>query len=145
ETWRLGASVGSGTNENKAVARDDGTLLLHSRATPRRLTAVSRDGGETWSAPRPDDALADPSDNGSLTRFDGAPVVALDEPGTGSWLLASDNHAEALRRSTVVRLSRDDGATWPHAVVVCPGSSAYSTVTRLPDGAVGVLYERAGY
>lgn len=145
ETWRLGAAVGPGTNENKAVARDDGTLLLHSRATPRRLTAVSRDGGETWSAPRPDDALADPSDNGSLARFDGAPAVALGESGTGSWLISSNNHDEDLRRNTVVRLSHDDGATWPHAVVVCPGSSAYSTVTRLPDGAVGVLYERAGY
>ena len=29
--------------------------------------------------------------------------------------------------------------------MLCPGSSAYSTATRLPDGNIGVLYERQGY
>jgi sialidase-1 len=30
-------------------------------------------------------------------------------------------------------------------LVLCPGSSAYSTAARLPDGNIGVLYERQGY
>lgn len=145
-TWRVGASVGAGTNENKVVARDDGTLLLHSRATPHRLVAVSTDGGETWGEPRPDLALVDPSDNGSVVRADGLPTVAhLATPETSTWLVATHNLDPDLRRNTVVRLSRDDGATWPHTLVVHAGSSAYSTAARLPDGRLGVLYERDGY
>ena len=145
DTWSLGASVGPGTNESKAVGRSDGTLLLHSRASGHRLAALSSDGGANWSAPEPDLALVDPSDNGSLTRFDGAPVLEAEGRETESWLLATHNHDQNLRRATVLKLSRDDGATWPHSLMLCLGSSAYSTVTRLPDGQIGVLYERAGY
>ncbi|MFC8041631.1 exo-alpha-sialidase [Paenarthrobacter sp. NPDC057355] len=150
ETWELGKLIGPGhggvgPNENKVVCLDDGRLLLHSRATPCRMSAVSGDGGQTWSSLQPVPSLPDPSDNGSLARFDGLPSTAAAAPETSSWLLASNNHDPHLRRNTVLSLSRDNGATWPAKLVVCPGSSAYSTVTRLPDGNIGVLYERQGY
>lgn len=151
DTWRLGQLIegtadGGAPNENKVAALSDGRLLLHSRATPRRLAAVSVDGGHSWSTPVPVADLPDPSDNGSLARFDGLPSVAgLAMRGTDSWLLATNNQDPSLRRNTVLSLSPDDGATWPAKLVLCPGSSAYSTATRLPDGNIGVLYERQGY
>ena len=151
ETWQLGELIGPGTtgvgpNENKVVCLDDGRLLLHSRATPCRLSAVSEDGGQTWSPLQPVPDLPDPSDNGSLARFDGLPAVhAPGSAETSTWLLASNNHDPHLRRNTVLSLSPDNGATWPAKLLLCPGSSAYSTVTRLPDGNIGVLYERDGY
>ena len=151
DTWRLGRLIegtadGGAPNENKVAALSDGRLLLHSRATPRRLAAVSDDGGHSWSTPVPVADLPDPSDNGSLARFDGLPsVTGLAAPATDSWLLATNNHDPNLRRNTVLSLSTDDGATWPAKLVLCPGSSAYSTATRLPDGKIGVLYERQGY
>jgi sialidase-1 len=40
-----------------------------------------------------------------------------------------------------VRLSRDDGATWPVSKVIHEGPSAYSCLAALPDGEVGLLYE----
>lgn len=151
DTWRLGqliegADDGGAPNENKAAALSDGRLLLHSRATPRRLAAVSDDGGYSWSTLTPVPDLPDPSDNGSLVRFDGLPsVTGLASPATDSWLLATNNHDPSLRRNTVLSLSTDNGATWPAKVALCTGSSAYSTATRLPDGNIGVLYERQGY
>ena len=151
EMWQLGELIGPGTtgvgpNENKVVCLDDGRLLLHSRATPCRLSAVSEDGGQTWSPLQPVPDLPDPSDNGSLARFDGLPAVhAPGSAETSTWLLASNNHDPHLRRNTVLSLSPDNGATWPAKLLLCPGSSAYSTVTRLPDGNIGVLYERDGY
>lgn len=151
DSWTLGELVGAGThghspNENKVAALADGRLLLHSRATPRRLAATSDDGGATWSALRPVPELPDPSDNGSLARFDGLPNVAgLADSSTNSWLVATNNHDTALRRRTVLSLSTDDGLSWPAKLVLCPGSSAYSTAARLPDGNIGVLYERQGY
>jgi sialidase-1 len=154
ENWTLGSLIGKGPdgvgpNENKVACLDDGRLLLHSRATPRRLAAISDDGGETWSRLEPVDDLPDPSDNGSLVRFDGLPNVAspatLATPATNGWLLASNNQDTSLRRNTVLSLSPDNGATWPAKLVLCEGSSAYSTAARLPDGNIGVLYERQGY
>lgn len=151
ENWTLGSLIGKGPdgvgpNENKVACLDDGRLLLHSRATPRRLAAISRDGGETWSQLEPVEDLPDPSDNGSLVRFDGLPSVAsLATPATTSWLLASNNQDTSLRRNTVLSLSADNGASWPAKLLLCEGSSAYSTAARLPDGNIGVLYERQGY
>jgi sialidase-1 len=151
DSWRLGELIGAGThgaapNENKVAALADGRLLLHSRATPRRLAATSSDGGQSWSALVPVEDLPDPSDNGSLTRFDGLPAVrSLATPATDQWLLATNNQDPSLRRNTVLSLSPDNGSTWPARLVLCQGSSAYSTATRLPDGNIGVLYERQGY
>lgn len=151
ESWTLGELLGAGPggigpNENKVAALADGRLLLHSRATPRRLAAVSEDGGHSWSPLLPVEDLPDPSDNGSLARFDGAPVLRTSTAAqTDSWLLASNNQDTALRRNTVLSLSPDNGLTWPAKLVLCPGSSAYSTAARLPDGNIGVLYERQGY
>ena len=44
-----------------------------------------------------------------------------------------------------VRASFDDGATWPVEKLIEEGSAAYSSLLRLPDGRVGLLYERADY
>ncbi|SEJ38773.1 sialidase-1 [Arthrobacter sp. yr096] len=151
ETWALGdligpGSTGVGPNENKVVCLDDGRLLLHSRATPCRLSAVSEDGAQTWSILEPVPELPDPSDNGSVARFDALPnVSAFATPDTSQWLLASNNQDPHLRRNTVLSLSPDNGATWPAKLLLCEDCSAYSTVTRLPDGNIGVLYERQGY
>lgn len=151
DTWTLGELIGARThghapNENKVAALQDGRLLLHSRGTPRRLAATSDDGGATWGALRPVEDLPDPGDNGSLVRFDGLPSVPfLSHDATGSWLLATNNHDTALRRNTVLSLSTDNGLSWPAKLVLCPGSSAYSTAARLRDGNIGVLYERQGY
>lgn len=145
ETWTLGKFI-VGANENKVVCLADGTLLMHSRATPHRLTAVSSDGGHSYTAAQPHLELPDPSDNGSVARFDGLPnVTTLATPETDNWLIATHNHDSLLRRNTLLKLSQDNGATWHHAVVLCAGSSQYSTATRLPDGRIGVLYERQGY
>jgi len=151
DTWALGELIGAGSagigpNENKVVCLDDGRLLLHSRATPCRLSAVSEDGGRSWSPLQDVPDLPDPSDNGSLARFDGLPgITSLASPSHSTWLIASNNQDPHLRRNTVLSLSPDNGVTWPAKLTLCPGSSAYSTVTRLPDGNIGVLYERQGY
>jgi sialidase-1 len=151
ESWTLGELISAGThgfspNENKVAALQNGRLLLHSRGTPRRLAATSDDGGATWSALVPIEDLPDPGDNGSLVRFDGLPsVTSFAESATSSWLLATNNHDTALRRNTVLSLSTDNGRSWPAKLVLCRGSSAYSTAARLPDGNIGVLYEREGY
>jgi sialidase-1 len=44
-----------------------------------------------------------------------------------------------------VRVSFDEGKTWPVSRLIYEGSAAYSNLARLPDGRAGLLFERDGY
>jgi sialidase-1 len=39
-------------------------------------------------------------------------------------------------------VSYDEGATWPVSRVVHDGPAAYSSLVVLPDGTIGLLFER---
>ena len=111
-----------------------GSLLLNMRshqANNRRFVATSRDGGMTWSRPVEDAVLVEPVCQASLLRYG----------DKGSRLLFS-NPASTKRERLTVRLSEDDGATWPRARVLHDGPAAYSCLTVLPDGTIACLYER---
>ena len=140
-TWALSAPIGVGTDESAVAALADGRLLMHSRSVGHRLASYSEDGGATWSTPQPINGLPDPSDNGSLIVLG----QAADECGPRAALLASSNLDLSLRRNTALSISHDGGETWPHQLVLQPGSSAYSCAAQLPNGRIGVLYEKDAY
>jgi sialidase-1 len=41
-----------------------------------------------------------------------------------------------------IRLSQDDGATWPVSRLLCEGPAAYSSLAVLNHRDIGCLYER---
>jgi sialidase-1 len=145
-TWRYGqpapnAPQGMG-NEVQLVERADGTLLLNARneqGNRCRTVATSRDGGETWSPLADEPALPDPQCQGSILRY----TDPLD--GGRSRILFANAASPTDRVNGTVRLSYDEGRTWPVSRTVHAGSSAYSCLTVLPDGMIGLLYERDGY
>lgn len=141
-TWAMGALAGPGLDENKTVELRDGTVMLNSRARPYRRVARSMDGGVTYSDPRDDSTLVDPGNNGAIVRLD--PAASPGDP-RAAWLLFSNTASTTTRERLTVRMSCDDGATWTIARVIEPGAAAYSTLTPLPDGRIGVLYERGEY
>jgi sialidase-1 len=49
------------------------------------------------------------------------------------------------RNHLTVRVSLNDGKTWPHSRLICEGSSAYSSLAALPSDEIGLLYERDDY
>ncbi|MFI7249390.1 hypothetical protein [Micromonospora chalcea] len=55
--------------------------------------------------------------------------------------LFSNNAHPTARNDLTVRLSTDDGASWPARALVKPGGAGYSTMAVLADGTVGNLYE----
>jgi sialidase-1 len=142
QSWRMGALVGPGVDENKSVELSDGRLMLNSRAKPVRKIAFSDDGGESWHDLHDEPALIDPANNGAIVRAD---VRAPPGKAPSHWLLFSNTEDSAKRVNLVVKLSCDDGKSWSGRRVIEPGSSAYSTLAVLPDGSVAVLYERANY
>jgi len=42
----------------------------------------------------------------------------------------------------IVRVSYDEGKTWPVSKMLSPGPAAYSCLTVLPDMMMGCLYEK---
>jgi sialidase-1 len=133
KTWRIGGVVGPRCNESQIVELQDGLLMLNMRSyrgNNYRLVAFSKDGGETFTKPVEDKELIEPVCQASILRYPG-------EPGG----ILFSNPASKKREKMTVRLSCDEGKTWPLAKVLHPGPSAYSCLGVLPDGSIACLYE----
>lgn len=141
QTWQAGQPVGVGMDENKTVELSDGRVMLNSRDSARsgyRKVAYSEDGGVTYGPVSIDRELPDPTNNASIVR---AFPNAAQGSDRAKVLLFSNAASTTSRSNGTVRMSCDDGETWPAAKVFQPGAMSYSTLATLPDGDVGLLYE----
>ena len=148
-TTRVDGSPARGLNEATAVELADGRGLVNSRNyqqdRPVGCRAVSVgafdvSGDHIAFAPTVHDhTLVEPAVQASMLRY-----TWPDDPGAGGRsriLFANPAHPHA-RVNLTVRLSYDEGATWPIAKVIDPGPAAYSDLVVQADGGVGLLYER---
>jgi sialidase-1 len=139
KTWQIGAQTGHGLNECEAVELENGDLMLNSRNHGvdefYRGVSISKDGGQTFSSFYRDPVLLEPRCQASIRRYswpkDGKPGVIL-----------FSNPARKWRDFLMLRMSYDDGKTWPDAKIIFPYTTAYSDIAVLPDGRIGVLFER---
>lgn len=144
-TWRLGGITPTDqVNECQAVELDDGRILLNMRNYDRnqktRAVSISVDGGMTWSAVRHDPALPEPICQASLVRY--VPPPDSPSPLTGKTCLLFSNPASAEKRENMtIKVSMDEGRTWPLVRTVHPGPAAYSDLAVLPGGDIALLYE----
>jgi sialidase-1 len=141
QSWRLGGATDYSMNECAVVELNDGTLMLNSRSyrgKACRGISLSRDGGQTWEPTTDDPALVESVCQASLIRY---PYTKSPQ---GS-LIFSNPAVPKGRHHLTVRASSDDGRTWPHSRLICEGSSAYSSLAVLPNGEIGLLYERDDY
>jgi hypothetical protein len=109
----------------------------------RCFSMRSRDEGATWSEPafNPDlweprcmaGAIAHPA---GVLLFSNPHTLPLDKEGKE---IPGDR---GKRENLTVKLSRDDGKTWPVMKTLDTGPSAYSDLAVIPDGTVLSLYER---
>jgi sialidase-1 len=146
-TWTLGGTVDQHTDECQVVEIANGELLINMRnywgrdgGRPdrggRRAVARSRDGGVSWSPLEFDAALIEPVCQASL--------IAVPRPGRPSeaLLVFANPASTTARRALTVRLSGDDGRSWPVTIPVDAGPSAYSCLAPLAARRVALLYER---
>ncbi|MDD7465188.1 MAG: sialidase family protein [Actinomycetaceae bacterium] len=134
-------------DENKVVELSDGSLMLNSRTWtgengPRyRITAISRDGGQTWGDYQTRAELVDPANNAQIIRaFPNA------KPGSlrSKVLLFSNTNNPNSRTNGTISLSCDDGATWPVRREFRAGGTGYTTMAVQEDGTIGLLMEPNG-
>lgn len=139
KSWQLGGSVSGGCNECQVVELADGTLMLNMRMQKnsggKRGIATSSDGGGTWSELRFNDTLVEPVCQASFLRY------SLASDDSKNRLLFSNPASTKGRVSMTVRLSYDEGKTWPVSKLLHEGPSAYSCLAVLPNGDIGCLYE----
>jgi sialidase-1 len=140
-TWQLGGVIRPAVNECQLVELADGTLLMNMRNYDRsqttRALATSDDGGLTWSAVRHDPALVEPVCQASLVRYTTEPPESQNR-----LLFSNPGHGEVgKRRDMTVRMSMDEGRTWPASRVLWPGPAAYSSLAALPGGDLACLFE----
>lgn len=140
-SWQIGGVLGDGLNECQVVELVDGRLMINMRnyakgegQKNRRAVATSDDGGITWSQIWFDAALVEPVCQAGLLRFTTANRHERDR-------LLFANPASTKREKMTVKLSYDEGRTWPVARELHAGPSAYSALEVLTDMSIACLYE----
>ncbi len=148
DTWSYGAlcddsqTAGCG-NEVQMVELVDGTLMLNSRSfggVGLRKRAFSGDGGMTWTPLEDDPGLIEPGCMASVLRY----TDPLDGYSSSRLAYAGPNSTTG-RVDGTIHLSYDEGASWSVSRLLKPGFYAYSVLTSLRDGDLGVLFESANY
>jgi sialidase-1 len=132
-TWTIGGVCpDAGVNESTVAELSDGRLMLNMRSSNSiRRVATSSDGGLTFGGMYADHTLIEPICQGSL----------LSATVGNRHTLFFSNPASSTRHNMTLRLSTDDGATWPKKFTVHSGPSAYSDIVMVADDKVGIFYE----
>ena len=147
ETWQLGGLLPEHTDESQVVELTDGRLLINIRSywgkvakqadrLGKRALAWSEDAGITWSDLTFDETLIEPVCQASFLRYTLAANRGKDR------VIYSGPASTTDRVNMTVRLSYDEGESWPVAKALHAGPSAYSSLAVLPDGTMACLYER---
>lgn len=142
KSWKIGGSTDFLMNECTIVELTNGNLLLNMRSNrghKMRAVATSVNGGIDWSKCIDDPALPEPVCQAHMLRLN---WPADDQPGR---LVFSNPASRTSRENLVVRVSYDDGKTWPNNRTIYEGSAAYSCMTILANGNIGIVFERDNY
>ncbi|XP_072180660.1 sialidase-1-like [Diadema setosum] len=125
--------------ENQIVELHNGTILITIRNElffhcHCRFQALSFDGGESFPVPfmSPKESLIDPGVFASLALV--GDVLFLSHPSNSQ-----------SRVNMTLHWSLDFGETWPYALQLYPNVAEYSSLTKIDDDHIGVLFERDGY
>ncbi|MDP7062259.1 MAG: exo-alpha-sialidase [Planctomycetota bacterium] len=139
KTWSRVGPIGTKTNESMIAQLADGTLVCNLRSRHgknQRGVSFSRDDGATWSSMKHHAGLPEPVCQASLLT-----VPAERTPDDREWLVFC-NPNSIKREDLTIKISFDGGNTWPIVRLLHAGPTAYSCMTVLPQGGLGVLYER---
>jgi sialidase-1 len=148
-TWKLGDIIPITNPEMKNPSETviaqlgDGRVFLSLRTESphhRRVITTSPDGATHWSTPAYDEALFDPVCDAGLIRgkIHGKPVLLFSNPDSSATRPDSWHYP---RLNMTVRMSLDDGKTWPVSRVIDPGIGGYSDLAITADGTVLCFYE----
>ncbi len=146
-SWKTSNPAFSGTSECAVVQLSDGSLMLNMRyrqpepGKTGRAVAITGDLGETWSEhPTSRNTLNEPVCMGSLYRH----FYTADGERKSVLLFSNPNINENPRRRTTIKVSFDEGMTWPEKywMLLDEGyNRGYSCLTSVDENTIGIIYE----
>lgn len=155
QTWQRGdivvrhSAATPNPSETTALQVQDGRIMLSIRNEApcyRRLVAYGADGAHGWTAPVFAADLFDPVCCASLLRLSEQPSarnrILFANPDSRANPHVFPNKAR-WRENLTIRLSYDEGQTWPTAKTLEPGIAGYCDLAVGPVGDIYCLYESA--
>ncbi len=141
KSWNLIDTPISPADESKVVQLADGSLMINSRVNKGGLRYVhhSNDNGKSWTS-KPEPQLVDPGCNASIIRYS-----SINEGSDKNRLLFSNLNSKDSRENLTIKISYDEGKTWSTGKTIYAGSAAYSSMTVLQNGDIGLFYEKNDY
>ncbi|WP_086478198.1 MULTISPECIES: sialidase family protein [Arenibacter] len=141
KSWYLIDTPIQPADESKVIELADGTWMINARVNNAGMRYVHRstDQGKTWTTTE-EPQLIDPGCNASIIRY-----TAIEDGYKKNRLLFSNAKMEKGRMNMTVRVSYDEGETWTEGKTIYTGSSAYSSMTVLENGDIGLFFEQDGY
>lgn len=141
KTWYFIDTPVLPADESKVIELADGSLMINARVNKEgiRYVHTSNDDGKTWET-NPVPELIDPGCNASIIRY-----TAIEDGYEKNRILFSNAQSKNKRVNMSVRISYDEGKTWSEGKTVYPGSSAYSSLTILENGDIGLFFEKDEY
>ena len=143
KSWTLSSPARDNTTECSAAELKDGSLMLNIRdnrnrkdksKTNGRAVSVTDDMGKTWKIHSSDHgALPEPVCMASL--------ISHDLKDGRRVLFFSNPNSKYRREKMTVRMSLDQGETWPKSILLDQKGGAYSSLAMVDDRTLGILYE----
>lgn len=161
ETWHRGASPNGGrlfkgaTIDSRTLANDEASthestlvelkggrlmvLMRNQHLSGRVATAISGDGGETWGEVTYHPDIPEIFSQPNAIAIDGR--VGGAGSGESLYVFANASQLMPYRGNGVLRVSMDEGKTWPITRTFNPGHYVYQSIAYLPSGKIGLLWE----
>ena len=140
ETWFLTETPVQPGDETKIVELKDGIWMVNSRANNKgiRYSHTSFNEGNNWLTKEEND-LIDPGCNASFIKYN------YGKYNRKVLLVLSNINNSKIRKKIVVRYSLDEGINWSKPRIVYSGEAAYSSMTILKNGEIGLFFEKDNY
>ena len=137
KTWFITETPTSPGDESKIVELNDGSWMVNSRVNKLgyRYSHFSNDDGKTWISKK-EESIIDPGCNGSLIRY---------SHGEKNLLLLTNINNKKERKEIVLRYSIDEGKSWSNPKIIYNGEAAYSSMTVIENGNLGLFCEMDNY
>ncbi|MDN5200638.1 sialidase family protein [Fulvivirgaceae bacterium BMA10] len=149
KTWTTSSAAYTNTTESAVVELSTGQLMLNMRDNRNRMDKTERNGraifttfdlGKTWTEHTTSHgALQEPVCMASLHKHNYA-----ENGESKSILLFSNPNSKHHRHKMTIKVSFDDGETWPKEYWLLldegPGRG-YSCLTSIDENTIGILYE----
>ena len=137
KTWFITEAPTLPGDESKIVELNDGSWMVNSRVNKLgyRYSHFSNDDGKTWISKK-EESIIDPGCNGSLIRY---------SHGEKNLLLLTNINNKKERKEIVLRYSTDEGRSWSNPKIIYNGEAAYSSMTVMENGNLGLFFEMDNY